>query len=386
MGTGWSVKINAETLPLPRQQLKSQFDAILNRVNREMSTYLPDSELSRINAADSAGRIPVSPALMEVLQAARGISHLTQGAFDVTVGPLVNLWGFGPEQSFTVPGEEQIDAVLPLVGYENLELDPETSTLKKAPDGIYIDLSAIAKGYGVDRIADYLNSLQLHDYLVEIGGEIRARGVNDEQVAWRIGIEQPVAGQRGVRRVIRLDNTAMATSGDYRNFFVQDGSSYSHTIDPRAGRPVSHGLASVTVLHPSAMLADAWATGLLVLGPEAGYELAVKNGIAAYFVVRNDGNFKDQSTPRFEPYFILHQDEALANTGKALGKRRSPYPWSFSVTFRRGVKNPDHESLRFNSGKYSHGALFLAGGKSQLSRDRRRASDFALIIRSTERG
>ena len=176
MGTSWSVKINAETLPLPRQQLKPQLDAILNRVNREMSTYLPDSELSKINAADSAGRISVSPTLMEVLQAARGISHLSQGAFDVTVGPLVNLWGFGPEQSFTVPGEEQIDAILPLVGYENLELDPATSTLKKAHGSIYIDLSAIAKGHGVDRIAGYLDSLQLHDYLVEIGGEIRARG------------------------------------------------------------------------------------------------------------------------------------------------------------------------------------------------------------------
>ena len=300
MGTSWSVKINAETLPLPRQQLKPQFDAILNRVNREMSTYLPDSELSKINAADSAGRISVSPTLMEVLQAARGISHLSQGAFDVTVGPLVNLWGFGPEQSFTVPGEEQIDAILPLVGYENLELDPATSTLKKAHGSIYIDLSAIAKGHGVDRIAGYLDSLQLHDYLVEIGGEIRARGVNSEQVAWRIGIEQPVAGQRGVRRVIRLDNTAMATSGDYRNFFERDGIRYSHTIDPRDGRPVSHGLASVTVLHSSAMLADAWATGLLVLGPDEGYATALENGLAAYFIVHHNEGFRERFTPELE--------------------------------------------------------------------------------------
>ena len=300
MGTSWSVKINAETLPLPRQQLKPQFDAILNRVNREMSTYLPDSELSKINAADSAGRISVSPALMEVLQAARGISHLSQGAFDVTVGPLVNLWGFGPEQSFTVPGEEQIDAILPLVGYENLELDPATSNLKKAHGSIYIDLSAIAKGYGVDEIADYLERLQLDNYLVEIGGEIRARGVNSEQVAWRIGIEQPVAGQRGVRRVIRLDNTAMATSGDYRNFFERDGIRYSHTIDPRDGHPVSHGLASVTVLHSSAMLADAWATGLLVLGPDEGYATALENGLAAYFIVHHNEGFRERFTPELE--------------------------------------------------------------------------------------
>ena len=309
MGTSWSVKINAETLPLPRQQLKPQLDAILNRVNREMSTYLPDSELSMINAADSAGLFPVSPSLLEVLQAARGISRLTQGAFDVTVAPLVNLWGFGPEQAFTVPGEEQIDAVLPLVGYENLELDPAASTLKKAHDSIYIDLSAIAKGHGVDRIADYLDSLQLHDYMVEIGGEIRARGVNSEQVAWRIGIEQPVAGQRGVRRVIRLDNTAMATSGDYRNFFEQDGISYSHTIDPRNGRPVGHDLASVTVLHTSATLADAWATGLLVLGLDEGYATALENGLAVYFIVRTDTGFEEQSTPAFQPYIVTSLPE-----------------------------------------------------------------------------
>ena len=267
MGAAWSVLVNAEELPGSRQQLQSEINAILSRVNRQMSTYLPDSELSMINTAGSGNRIPLSPSLLEVLQAARGISRLTQGAFDVTAGPLVNLWGFGPEQGFTVPGEEQVDAALRLVDYENLELDPEASTLKKAYNGIYIDLSAIAKGYGVDRISDHLDSLQLEDYLVEIGGEIRARGVNHKKKSWQIGIEQPVAGVRGVRQIIRLENTAMATSGDYRNYFEQDGIRYSHTIDPRTGRPVSHSLASVTVLHPSAMLADAWATGLLALGP-----------------------------------------------------------------------------------------------------------------------
>ncbi|MDE0513812.1 MAG: FAD:protein FMN transferase [Gammaproteobacteria bacterium] len=304
MGTSWSVMINAGALPLPRQQLKAQFDSILDRANGEMSTYLPESELSMINAADSAGRIPVSRPLMQVLQAAREVSRLTQGGFDVTVGPLVNLWGFGPEQDFTVPGQEQVDAALRMAGYEYLHLDPAASALKKAHGGIQIDLSAIAKGYGVDEIADYLERLQLDNYLVEIGGEIRARGVNREQAPWQIGIEQPVAGQRGVQRIIKLDNMAMATSGDYRNFFEQDGNRYSHTIDPRTGRPVSHGLASVTVLHPSAMLADAWATGLLVLGPEQGYATAMENGLDAYFIVRTDTGIQEKSTPGFQRHRI----------------------------------------------------------------------------------
>ena len=304
MGTTWSVMINAGALPLSRQRLQAQFDTILNRVNKELSTYLPGSELSRINDTDSTGQLLVSTSLMHVLQAARELSRSTSGAFDVTVGPLVNLWGFGPEHEFTVPAEEQIKSVLHLVGYEKLRLDPAASTLKKSAGGMSIDLSAIAKGYGVDEVAGYLDLLQLDNYLVEIGGEIRARGVNSKNIPWRIGIEQPVGGQDGVRKIIKLENIAMATSGDYRNYFEHGGNRYSHTIDPRSGRPVTHGLASVTVLHPSTMLADAWATGLLVLGPERGYELALKNKLAVFFIIHADGEFKEESTPAFKPHFV----------------------------------------------------------------------------------
>ena len=305
MGTTYSVMINAATLPLSRQQLQVRFDAILNRVNMEMSGYLPESELSRINNTDSTDWLSVSASLMRVLQAARELSRLTGGAFDVSVGPLVNLWGFGPQQDFTVPEEQQIDTALRLVGYQKLQLDPAASNLKKAATGMYIDLSAIAKGYGVDEIADYLDGLQLDNHLVEIGGEIRARGVNAKNVPWQIGIEQPAAGEREVRQIIKLDNRAMATSGDYRNYFEHEGTRYSHTIDPRSGRPVSHGLASVTVLHPSTMLADAWATGLLVLGPERWpMNLARQNGLAAYFIIHGDVGFEEISTPRFQPYFV----------------------------------------------------------------------------------
>ncbi len=300
MGTSWSVRINARELPLSRQQLQAQFNAILNRVNLAMSTYLPGSELTRINDTDSAGWLAVSASLMYVLQAAQEINRLTQGAFDITAGPLVNLWGFGPERDFTVPGEQQIDTALRLVGPDKLQLDATAPALKKAHAGVQIDLSAIAKGYGVDEIAEYLDRQQLDNFLVEIGGEIRARGVNDKNRPWQIGIEQPAAGQRAVRKVIKLENMAMATSGDYRNYFEKDGARYSHTIDPRTGRPVTHGLASVTVLHPSAMLADAWATGLLVLGPGKGYATALENGLAAYFIIHGEPGFEEISTPAFE--------------------------------------------------------------------------------------
>ena len=304
MGTNWSARINAEALPLSRQRMAAELNTILNRVNVTMSSYLPGSELSRINETQSNGWLPVSAPLMRVLVAARGIGQLTQGAFDVTVGPLVNLWGFGPQQDFTVPEEARINTALDLVGYEKLQLDASASALKKAHGGMYIDLSAIAKGYGVDAIADYLERQQVDNYLVEIGGEIRARGVNEKNRPWQIGIEQPIAGPGGIHTLIKLQNMAMATSGNYRNFFEQHGTRYAHTLDPRTGRPVSHGLASVTVLHPSTMLADAWATGLLVLGPEAGFALASKHGLAAHFIIHTDTGLREQSTPAFEPFLL----------------------------------------------------------------------------------
>ena len=302
MGSSWSALIHAEDLPLPRPRLQAELDNILKRVNSTMSTYLPDSELSRINRIDNTDWINLSAALLRVLQAAQQISHLTGGAFDVTAGPLVNLWGFGPEQRFSVPDEAQIALALRRSGYRQLRLDPAASALQKTRRGMFIDLSAIAKGYAVDELADYLEQLGLDNYLVEIGGEIRARGVNAEQLPWQIGIEQPLAGQRRVQQIITLDDMAMATSGDYRNFFEQDGARYSHTIDPRTGRPITHQLASVTALHPVAMHADAWATALLVSGPERGFALARQHGLAAYFIVRTDNGFSARHTPAFESY------------------------------------------------------------------------------------
>lgn len=307
MGTSWSVLVNAGELPLAKPRLQAEFNTILNQVNLAMSTYLPGSELSRVNATDSAGWITVSASLMHVLQAAREVNRLTQSAFDITAGPLVNIWGFGPEQDFSIPDDPQVSTALRLVGQDKLQLDTGASALKKAHGDMYIDLSAIAKGYGVDEIAGYLDRLQLHNYLVEIGGEIRARGVNDKNRPWQIGIENPVAGQRAVRDIIKLGNMAMATSGDYRNYFEKDGTSYSHTIDPRTGRPLTHGLASVTVLHPSTMLADAWATGLLVLGPEQGLEVAQQHGLAAYFIIHAEEGFRDQYTSGFEPYLVAER-------------------------------------------------------------------------------
>jgi thiamine biosynthesis lipoprotein len=304
MGTTYTIKINEASLELTTERINSDISDILNDVNMLMSTHLSDSELSRINQSTSNDWIPLSPGLYQVINNALRISEISRGSFDVTVGPLVNLWGFGPTESRRIPDSEEISTALAKTGFQNLLVRSEPPALKKMIPNIYIDLSGIAKGYAVDEIAEYLDQQNINNYMVEIGGEIRAKGVNEVNFAWRIGIEKPEAEQREVQRVIKLDNIGMATSGDYRNFFEEDGKRYSHTIDPRTGLPVAHTLASVTVLHKSAAWADALATAFLVMGKEAAYEIAVRENIAVLFIQREQPGYAESYTNAFLNYLL----------------------------------------------------------------------------------
>ena len=226
---------------------------------------------------------------------------MTQGAFDITVGPLVNLWGFGPEdQDAELPTDEEISAAQASVGYEMVETDCDDSAMRKASAAIYVDLSGWAKGYAVDQIADLLDERQLTNYLIEIGGELRVQGHNAEQKKFSVAIEKPLQNNEMNYTLIRLSNVSVATSGDYRNFFEHDGRRYSHSIDPRTGRPVSDELAGVTVISTSTAYADAVATAFLVLGPEEGHALAEKLRIAAYFLIRTENGIEEKSTSHFE--------------------------------------------------------------------------------------
>jgi thiamine biosynthesis lipoprotein len=221
---------------------------------------------------------------------------------DITVGPLVNAWGFGPDaRPETIPSDAEIAGLLEKVGYTKLVLDSESSSLRKSEPGLLCDLSAIAKGYGVDRVAEALDGLSIQDYMVEVGGEVRTRGLNDQGQAWRIGIERPSVEGRVIQQVLSLSNGAMATSGDYRNYYEVDGVRYSHMIDPRSGRPITHRLASVSIVEERCTRADGLATALLVLGPDEGYRLAVANDLAVLFMVKDDEEgFKGLATPAFE--------------------------------------------------------------------------------------
>lgn len=310
MGTSYSIKVVDLAASIAPTDLQHDIDGILERVNDSMSTYRPESELSRFNSNPSIDWIPASTELVELLSEARATSEQSDGAFDVTVGPLVNLWGFGPTaQPEKLPVEAEIAEIRKRVGFTKLTIRTEPPALKKSIPDLYIDLSAIAKGYGVDQVADFLRARGVQNYLVEIGGELNAAGHSGRGTPWRIAVERPDPRSRSIHRIVELRDSGMATSGDYRNFYEKEGKWYSHSIDPTTGRPVTHGLASVTVVMPETRKADAFATALMVLGPQAGFRLAESKGIAALFVVRTDSGYTDLLTRAFNAYLKQEQGD-----------------------------------------------------------------------------
>ena len=283
MGTYYQVVTRSDECQVQTNALEAR----LNELNQSLSTYLPDSELSQLNRAGAGQPIDLSRALDEVLQAAELVWHESGGAFDVTIGPLVNLWGFGPGKAAdaSAPSASFQAQARARVGMHLLSL-ADGKLVKQRPD-TYIDLSALAKGYAVDDLAALLKDAGCRNFMVDIGGEIFAHGLNTQGKAWRLGIESPVAGQPGqIHAVVELSNLAIATSGDYRNFRMVDGEPVDHVLDPRTGQPAASPVVSATVLHSSAMWADAYATAFMVLGEEASMNLAEQLNLPVYLIMR----------------------------------------------------------------------------------------------------
>ncbi len=300
MGTLYRIKVSELPPGTTREELTSKIEAELDRINDQMSTYRPESEISRFNRQGTENWFEVSPETAQVVLQALRVSEASGGAFDITVAPLVNLWSFGPQnRDPSVPDDREIRAAMKRVGYRKVQVRTSPPALRKLKGDLQIDLAAIAKGFGVDRIAELFERTGLSGYIVEIGGEIRVRGSKPGGSSWTVGIETPTEDRFGIQEVLSLHTGALATSGDYRNFFKADGKRYSHTIDPRTGRPVAHDLASVTVIADSCMKADAWATALTVLGPEKGLKLAQDRGLAALFLIRSGEGFVRRVTPAF---------------------------------------------------------------------------------------
>ena len=305
--------------------LRAAIQGRLDGIEARMSHYRSDSELSRFNRARTTGPRPMSRETLGVVAEALAVSRASGGAFDVTVGPLVDAWGFGAAGGApAAPGEALLAGLRERVGFDLLEVDRAAGTLRKRRPDVAIDLSAVAKGYAVDAVASLLVERGFRDYLIEIGGELRAGGGNEDGAAWRVAVERPLPASPGTQRVLPLAEAAVATSGDYRNFRDLDGVRVSHTIDPRTGRPVTHRLRSVSVVARRCLLADARSTALNVLGPDEGYALAVEQGWAALFVADDGtGRLVERETPAFTAAVRRAREHAAERSGGDRGADRA---------------------------------------------------------------
>ncbi|MEQ8847536.1 MAG: FAD:protein FMN transferase [Botrimarina sp.] len=322
MGTRYSLSVVGGDQQAA-DRLRRLVDERLAVVNKRMSTYDPGSELSRFNASDSIDWFGVSAETALVVRSALELAEATGGAYDPTVGPLVNLWGFGPDgRRDTRPTDDEIARAAERVGYGFVEARLDPPALRKQRPGVYVDLSSIAKGHGVDVVAELLEREGVAAFMVEIGGEVRTRGEKPGGRPWRIGVEK-VAGDattdsadRPLQLIVELRGESLATSGDYRNFFELGGRRYSHTIDPKSGEPVEHDLATVTVQAETCREADGLATALLVLGPRAGYDWAVERGVAALLVSRSESDeHLEQTTPGWDERVAVAPTQPTGPTG-----------------------------------------------------------------------
>ncbi|MDX1676375.1 FAD:protein FMN transferase [Arsukibacterium sp.] len=301
MGTTYSIKFFSQQA-VDSQLLQQRVEQELELINDLMSTYRPASELMQFNRQQTTEPFMISEPTAKVIAEAIRIAEQTEGVLDITIAPLVELWGFGAAGRVSErPAAAELAAVSAYIGIDKISLTGQR--LQKTEPRLALDLSTIAKGYGVDRLAEILDSAGIKDYMVDIGGEMRVKGSKPDR-PWRVAIEKPVAGDRAVQRIITPGNMAMATSGDYRNYFEQDGVRYSHLIDPRTAEPVQHRTVSSTVIHPSSMTADGYATALHIMNAAEALQFANQHQLAALLIVKTDDGFSELASEAFKPFLV----------------------------------------------------------------------------------
>lgn len=306
MGTFYGVKVVGD-FPGGQQALQTQVDSLLKHYNDEISTYDPNSSLSKFNQQQTTAPFPVSQDMADIVISAVRVGQRTQGVLDVTVGPLVNLWGFGPDRRpVKIPTDAQITAARQRVGIQRLHVDvsADHAELRKDIPNMYVDLSTVGEGFGADKIADFLESRGVHNYLVEIAGASRSRGVNAKGEPWKLAIQKPTDELDEVQAIVKPDGRAISTSGSYRNYYELNGQRYSHIIDPATGKPITHRLVSATVITPTALEADGLDTALMVMGPEKAMAFAKQQHLAVYLVIKTDKGFKAEYSETFKPYLV----------------------------------------------------------------------------------
>lgn len=301
MGTTYRIKYLPESTTPKLVELSKLIDEELVTVNLQMSTYQDDSELAKFNSSSSTDWQPVSQATIDVVSIGLKYHELSNGAFDVTVGPLVNLWGFGPDpEPNKLPREEEIRKLLESVGSDKLQVRTDPPSMRKMHPNCKVDLSAIAKGHAVDRVSRILQENGVINYFVEIGGEVRVAGTRQDGQLWQIGIEQPNPKSREIHSVVAMKSGAIATSGNYRNFYNLSGRRLTHFIDPKTGDPIDGNLLSATVIMDDCASADAAATTLMVIGAEAAQSLIAQQQWSAMLIIDNGGQLETITSPKFQ--------------------------------------------------------------------------------------
>jgi thiamine biosynthesis lipoprotein len=308
MGTTYTVKVVDAPADVTAHIAQLTIDDVLRTIDLSMSQYRSDSEVSRFNTSHSTDWFGVSVDLLHVVQTAQEVASESSGAFDITVGPLVNAWGFGSEHSDHVPNEDELRALGARVGYRKLEVRANPAAIRKQNPELQIDVNGIAPGYAVDLLAGRFLLLGVKNFVIDIGGEVLARGHNAEGQSWRIAIERPSDQRSTPFGFVTLRDASVTTSGEYRHYYFKNGRRYSHTIDPRTLEPVQHDLAAVVVAGAASMDIDAWATALNVLGAEEGMDLARKRGVAAMFIRDRAGTLSATMTDQYRPYVAQAKD------------------------------------------------------------------------------
>ena len=304
-GTTWSLTYREPPEGVTPAQVQSVVDGVFELVNRSMNHYDPDSVISDFNHRDVDSVLEVDWDFAYVLSAALALNKSTDGAYDVTVSALSDVWGFGPEGPTSFPTEVEIAEARERTGVVNMQWDSTTREISKRVKGLKLDFSSLAKGYAVDLGADALTELGISHFMLEVGGEVWVQGQSPRRDEWRIAVERPDAGARGgVQAALAVTDAGIATSGDYRNFFEREGRRYSHLIDPRTGYPIQHDVVSVTVVHGSAMMADAWATALTVLGSDRAMAVAKQRGLAVFLLRRTDESLEAIASPAMAKWLV----------------------------------------------------------------------------------
>lgn len=302
MGTSYQVKVRG----LPPIQLKKEIEKVLERINLSMSTYIDDSEISRFNDWQKIEPMKVSSDFLRVLGLAKQVYRTSEKAFDPTINPLVRLWGFGPDKKPTVvPSQSTLKTLLSRLGFDKIKFDQKELLVSKELPNLTLDFSAIAKGDAADQVAEMLQSFGIKNYMIEVGGEVLTGGSKAGGAPWVIGVEIPSDNVfRKAAHAVKLGDLALATSGDYRNYFEIDGKRLSHIISPVTGRPIEHDMASVSVLSQSCALADAYATAFMVLGRKKTLAIARREKLPVLVIYRDGGEFKVETAAGFEDYLI----------------------------------------------------------------------------------